>query len=257
MNEQHTTTDALDIAQGGPPATILVIEDEENISNLVKFYLEKSGFRILVAEDGARGIELHASEHPDLVILDLMLPKVDGNEVLRRIRQWSQTPVLMLTALRSEEDRINGLDLGADDYLTKPFSPRELVSRVRAILRRIGPRHAQAEETLSFNGLSMYPATRRVEVDGRAIELTAKEFMLLLTLATAPDQVFTRDALLSRVWGFEYLGDSRTVDVHIGTLRRKIERDAAHPAFIKTIWRVGYKFDPNGEAEPDDEGNHA
>jgi two-component system, OmpR family, response regulator ResD len=253
MNEQHTMPEALDAAQSGPPSTILVIEDEENISNLVKFYLEKAGFRILVAEDGARGIELHASEHPDIVILDLMLPKVDGREVLRRIRQWSQTPVLMLTALRSEDDRINGLDLGADDYLTKPFSPRELVSRVRAILRRIGPRLAQTEETLSFNGLSMYPATRRVEVDGRAIDLTAKEFMLLLTLATAPDQVFTRDALLSRVWGFEYLGDSRTVDVHVGTLRRKIERDAAHPAFIKTIWRVGYKFDPKGEAETDDE----
>jgi DNA-binding response OmpR family regulator len=180
-----------------------------------------------------------------------MLPKVDGREVLRRLRQWSQTPVLMLTALRSEEDRINGLDLGADDYLTKPFSPRELVSRVRAILRRMGPRPSQTEETLRFAGLSIYPATRRVEVDGKTVELTAKEFMLLLTLATAPDQVFTRDALLSRVWGFEYLGDSRTVDVHIGTLRRKIERDVAHPAFIKTIWRVGYKFDPNGEPESD------
>ena len=257
MSEQQSLTEMPEGASGGTQQTILVIEDEENISNLVKFYLEKAGFRILIAEDGARGVELHASEHPDIVILDLLLPKMKGQEVLQRIRQWSQTPVLMLTALRGEEDRVQGLDLGADDYLTKPFSPRELVSRVRAILRRTGPRPAQSEETLRFNGLSIHPATRRVEVDGHHVDLTAKEFMLLLTLATAPEQVFTRDALLSRVWGFEYLGDSRTVDVHIGTLRRKIERDATNPAFIKTIWRVGYKFDPNGEAESDEVNGHS
>jgi two-component system response regulator ResD len=239
-----------------PPPTILVIEDEENIAHLVKFHLEKAGFRIIIAEDGAKGIELHAREHPDLVILDLMLPKVDGHKVLRQIRQWSQTPVLMLTALRGEEDRITGLDQGADDYLTKPFSGRELASRVRAVLRRVAPRPAAAQETLRYPGLLIHPATRRVEVDGRAVDLTAKEFLLLLTLASAPDQVFSRDTLLSRVWGFEYLGDSRTVDVHIGTLRRKIERDAAHPRFIKTIWRVGYKFDARGEAD-EGEAHHA
>lgn len=238
------------------PPTILVVEDEENIANLVKFHLEKAGFRIIIAEDGAKGIELHAREHPDLVILDLMLPKVDGREVLRQIRQWSQTPVLMLTALRGEEDRITGLDQGADDYLTKPFSGRELASRVRAVLRRLAPRPAAVQETLRYPGLLIHPATRRVEVDGRDVELTAKEFLLLLTLASAPDQVFSRETLLSRVWGFEYLGDSRTVDVHVGTLRRKIERDAAHPRFIKTIWRVGYKFDARGEAD-EGEAHHA
>lgn len=238
-------------------ATVLVVEDEESIARLVKMYLEEAGFRVLVAEDGARGIELHASEHPDLLILDLLLPKVDGREVLRQIRQWADTPALMLTALRGENDRIQGLDLGADDYLTKPFSPRELVSRVRAVLRRAAPRATPADETLRFPGLLVHPATRRIEVDDKPVDLTSKEFLLLLTLVSAPDQVMTRDALLSRVWGFEYLGDSRTVDVHIGTLRRKIERNPAEPRYIKTIWRVGYKFDPRGVADEEAEPPHA
>ncbi len=252
MNDQQTPQPSpANEATSGVPQTILVVEDEGDISNLVKFYLEKAGFRIIIAEDGAKGIELHAREHPDLVILDLMLPKVDGREVIKRIRQWSQTPVLMLTALRAEEDRIAGLDQGADDYLTKPFSARELVSRVRAILRRVAPRPSAASEALVYPGLTIHPATRRVEVNGHPVDLTAKEFSLLLTLASAPDQVFSRETLLSRVCGFEYLGDSRTVDVHVGTLRRKIEDDPAHPRFIKTIWRVGYKFDARGEAETD------
>jgi two-component system response regulator ResD len=257
MDDQTTRHAEFSGAVGSPPPTILVIEDEESIYNLVKFYLEKAGYRIIIAPDGAKGIELHAREHPDLVILDLMLPKVDGREVLRQMRQWSQTPVLMLTALRGEEDRIAGLDQGADDYLTKPFSARELVSRVRAILRRTAPRPAPIAETLRFPGLLIHPATRRVEVDGHPVDLTAKEFLLLLTLASAPEQVFSRETLLSRVWGFEYLGDSRTVDVHIGTLRRKIERDPAQPRYIKTIWRAGYKFDPSGEADSAEGASHA
>jgi DNA-binding response OmpR family regulator len=231
------------------PSTILVIEDEENIASLVKYCLEKAHFRVLVAEDGAKGLDMYTREHPDLVVLDRMLPKVSGDEVLHQIRRWSQTPVLMLTALRTEEKRVEGLDLGADDYLTKPFGSRELVSRVRAILRRVNPHAAPPADVLQFEGLSINPKTRRVEVAGKEVELTAKEFLLLLTLASAPDQVFSRDALLSRVWGFEYLGDSRTVDVHIGTLRRKIEHDPTQPDYIKTLWRVGYKFDPRGVAE--------
>jgi two-component system response regulator ResD len=140
-----------------------------------------------------------------------------------------------------------GLDLGADDYLTKPFSPRELVSRVRAILRRTALQTAEPEpQRLDYPGLTIIPAARRVEVDGRAVELTAKEYDVLLTLARAPDQVMARETLLSKVWGFDYLGDSRTVDVHIGTLRKKVERDPARPRFIKTVWTVGYKFDPSG-----------
>lgn len=238
------------------PATVLLVEDEESIVRLVKMYLEQAGYRVIVAEDGAQGIEMHAREHPDLVILDVMLPKVDGREVLREIRQWAETPVLMLTAMRGEEDRVQGLELGADDYLTKPFSPRELVSRVRAIFRRLTPRAAATDGVLRFADLVISPATHGVELDGTSIDLTAKEFGLLMTLAGAPDQIFTRDALLSRIWGFEYLGDSRTVDVHIGTLRRKIERDPSHPRFVKTIWRVGYKFDPRGVAdEPEGAAN--
>lgn len=232
---------------------ILIIEDEASIARLVRLYLQEAGFRVAVAADGATGLALHDREHPDLVILDLMLPGLDGWEVCRRIRAGARTPILMLTARHTEEDRIEGFDLGADDYVTKPFSPRELVGRVRAILRRATPVATAAggatdmpPERLTFEGLLIVPAARHVEVDGRTVELTAKEFDLLLTLARTPDHVFTREALLSRVWGFDYLGDSRTVDVHVGTLRKKVERDPAHPRFIKTLWRVGYKFDTTG-----------
>lgn len=232
--------------------TVLVIEDEASIARLVRLYLNEAGFRVLAAADGVTGLALHDRERPDLVVLDLMLPGLDGWEVCRRIRATTRTPILMLTARRTEEDRIEGFDLGADDYVTKPFSPRELVGRVRAILRRAAPAAALAAAglvdaqpvRLAFDGLLIVPEARHVEVDGRTVELTAKEFDLLVTLARTPDHVFTREALLSRIWGFDYLGDSRTVDVHVGTLRKKVERDPAHPRFIKTIWRVGYKFDP-------------
>jgi two-component system response regulator ResD len=237
-------------AQGetGGQGTILIIEDETSIVDLVRLYVEEAGFTLAVAEDGASGLAANERIAPDLVILDLMLPGIDGYEVCKRIRAQSRTPILMLTARRAEDDRVMGLDLGADDYLTKPFSPRELVSRVRAILRRTS---LQANETeparLEYPGLTIIPAARRVEVDGHAVELTAKEFDVLLTLARAPDQVMARETLLSKVWGFDYLGDSRTVDVHIGTLRKKVERDPAHPRFIKTVWTVGYRFDPSGD----------
>lgn len=235
--------------------TILVIEDEASIARLVRLYLQEAGFRVLAAAEGVTGLALHDRERPDLVVLDLMLPGLDGWEVCRRIRSAARTPILMLTARRTEDDRVEGFDLGADDYVTKPFSPRELVSRVRAILRRATPAAVAVadggtpdtpQERLAFDGLLIMPAAHQVEVDGRTVDLTAKEFDLLVTLARAPDNVFTREMLLSRVWGFDYLGDSRTVDVHIGTLRKKIERDSAHPRFIKTIWRVGYKFDATG-----------
>jgi two-component system response regulator ResD len=233
-------------------ATVLVIEDERSIMRLLRLYLEEAGFTVLGAEEGNSGLEIHAGVRPDLVVLDLMLPGLDGWEVCRRMRQSARTPILMLTARHTEDDRVRGLDLGADDYLTKPFSPRELVSRVRAILRRTGsaePAPGGEPERLMFPGLTIVPTARRVEVDGRPAELTAKEFDLLLTFARTPDFVFTREALLSHVWGFDYLGDSRTVDVHVGTLRKKVERDAAHPRFIHTVWRIGYRFDPSGGAE--------
>jgi len=236
-------------AQGvtGGQGTILIVEDEANIIDLVRLYLQEAGFTVAVAEDGPAGLAAYERIAPDLIILDLMLPGMDGYEVCKRIRAQSHTPILMLTARRAEDDRVMGLDLGADDYLTKPFSPRELVSRVRAILRRASMQSAEPEpERLIYPGLTIIPAARRVEVDGRAVELTAKEFDVLLTLARAPDQVMGRETLLNKVWGFDYLGDSRTVDVHIGTLRKKVERDPTHPRFIKTVWTVGYKFDPSG-----------
>ena len=232
-----------------PTQTILVIEDEESIMRTVKIFLQQAGFRVLSAADGSQGIEMHTREHPDLVLLDIMLPKVDGREVMREIRSWSNTPIVMMTALRAESEKIEGLDHGADDYITKPFSPRELVSRVRAVLRRTTPKPTVTEEILRYKDLVIHPSTHRVEAEGKPVELTAKEFQLLLTLASAHDQIFTREALLRRVWGFEYLGDSRTVDVHVGTLRRKIEQDPTNPRFIKTLWRVGYKFDPHGIAD--------
>ena len=246
---------------------ILVIEDEANIAQLIRLYLEQAGYSVLTASDGVAGLEMHAREHPDLVILDLMLPALDGMEVCRRIRAWANTPILMLTARQSEEDRIAGLDMGADDYLVKPFSPREVVSRVKAILRRTTPVSQNNEneqtgagaaatgagkevdgEVLRFDELVVNIPARRVEVHGKNVTLTAKEFDLLVTLASSPERVFTRESLLNKVWGYTYLGDGRTVDVHIGTLRKKIEamEGVQH---IKTVWGVGYKFVPEAEGQ--------
>lgn len=235
-------------------AKILIIEDESNIAQLIRLYLEQAGYSVLAAGDGVAGLELHAREHPDLVILDLMLPALDGMEVCRRIRAWASTPILILTARNAEEDRIAGLELGADDYLVKPFSPREVVSRVKAILRRAAPVAAVAgsqkssaemptvREELRFPGLVITLPARRVEVQGQRVVLTVKEFDLLVTLASAPDRVFSRESLLNQVWGYTYLGDGRTVDVHIGTLRKKLEAPPGAPHYIKTVWGVGYKF---------------
>jgi two-component system, OmpR family, response regulator ResD len=249
---------------------ILVIEDEANIAQILHLYLEKAGFSVVMASDGAAGLELHAREHPDLVILDLMLPALDGMEVCRRIRAWANTPILMLTARQSEEDRIAGLELGADDYLAKPFSPREVVSRVKAILRRTIPARSPAADTttasdqgsggspgqehwswkekeeLRFGELRINIPARRVEVNGQNVTLTAKEFDLLTTLVSSPDRVFTREMLLDKIWGYTFLGDGRSVDVHVGTLRKKLEA-ASEPGLvspIKTVWGVGYKFSP-------------
>jgi two-component system response regulator ResD len=247
--------DALPEETAPSQQTILVIEDEKSIAQLVQLYLEQENFRVVVAADGPSGLGLHTREQPALVILDLMLPGLDGWEVCRRIRQQGNTPVLMLTARQTEEDRIQGLDLGADDYVTKPFSPRELVSRIRAILRRTAPVPAgepDGGEALSYPGLAIFPAARRVEVRGQLVTLTAKEFDLLLLFARTPNTVFTREELLSRIWGYDYLGDSRTVDVHIGTLRKKIEPNPAEPSFIKTLYRVGYIFDLTGLASTDE-----
>jgi two-component system, OmpR family, response regulator ResD len=244
------------------PPRVLVIEDEDSITRLVLLYLSQAGFEVLTAPDGNTGFALYERSRPDLVVLDLMLPGMSGWEVCRRIRAIGHTPILMLTARQMEDDRVAGLDLGADDYVTKPFSPRELVSRVRAILRRTQPSGQEAPERppnlLTFPGFTITVDARRVEVDGRRVDLTAKEFDLLLAFAREPERVLSREELLSRVWGYDYLGDSRTVDVHVGTLRKKVERDPARPAYIKTVWRVGYSFDPmgavTGESTDSDDG---
>ena len=228
---------------------ILIIEDEANIVQLIRLYLEQANFTVISASDGVSGLELHAREHPDLVILDLMLPALDGMEVCRRIRAWAATPILMLTARTGEEDRIAGLEMGADDYLVKPFSPREVVSRVKAILRRTAGENVGAkfiapknDEVRRFDKLTINLPERRVEVNGQRVTLTAKEFDLLAMLTSAQERVFTREALLNQVWGYTYVGDGRTVDVHIGTLRKKIEAVKDAPHYIKTVWGVGYKF---------------
>ncbi len=234
---------------------ILVIEDEASIVQVIRLYLEQAGYTVLSAGDGIAGLELHAREQPDLVILDLMLPALDGMEVCRRIRAWASTPILMLTARQGEEDRIAGLEMGADDYLVKPFSPRELVSRVKAILRRTtsAPSTAPANkaegekkknEELHLGDLLINIPARRVTVNQQPVALTVKEFDLLVTLASAPDRVFTRESLLNMVWGYTYLGDGRTVDVHIGTLRKKLEAAGGEAHAIQTVWGVGYKFVP-------------
>jgi DNA-binding response OmpR family regulator len=238
---------------------ILVIEDEASIIQIIRLYLEQAGYTVIAASDGIAGLELHAREQPDLVILDLMLPALDGMEVCRRIRAWASTPILMLTARQGEEDRIAGLELGADDYLVKPFSPRELVSRVKAILRRStvpasagGTKDQEAvegatkkkDEEIRFNDLLVNLPARRVTVAGQQVTLTVKEFDLLVTLTSAPDRVFTRESLLNQVWGYTYLGDGRTVDVHIGTLRKKLETAGEATNSIQTVWGVGYKFVP-------------
>lgn len=252
MHHHAAVTGAAQPASGetARAATILVIEDEAGIVELVQLHLEEAGFRVLAAGDGLTGLGLHARERPDLVVLDLLLPGVDGLEVCQRIHQVAPTPVLMLTARRLESDRVRGLDLGADDYLTKPFSPRELVSRVRAILRRTTQPSNDAQpaqrDVLTFPGLTVVPAARRVERDGQPVELTAREFDLLLTLVSAPTYVFNREELFTRVLGYAYFGDSRAVDLYIGTLRKKLGDDPAHPRYIKTVWRVGYKFEPDG-----------
>ncbi|GAC1349186.1 MAG: response regulator transcription factor [Ktedonobacteraceae bacterium] len=229
---------------------ILIIEDEEGIIHLLNLYLKDAGYDVVVARDGADGLALHARAHPDLVLLDIMLPAIDGFEVCRRIRAWSKTPILMLTARSSEDDRIQGLDLGADDYLVKPFSPRELVSRVRAILRRTGNSneaipgtpHSVSDSVMHFPGLTIDLPARRVEVNSAEISLTPTEFDLLALLAQSPGRVFTREILMNKVWGYDYLGDGHTIDVHISALRKKLEANSEQ-RYITTVWRVGYRFE--------------
>jgi DNA-binding response OmpR family regulator len=225
--------------------TILVVDDEPSISEVVSLYLGRAGYRVLVAADGQTALEIFEREPPDLVVLDLMLPKVDGLEIARHLRAEGDVPIIMLTARREETDRILGLEMGADDYVVKPFSPRELVSRVKAVLRRTqGSALARDGQPLVFTDLHVDPVTRLVQVDGEERTLTAKEFDLLWTLARHPRQVFNRNQLLDLVWGLTEYIDPSTVTVHIRRLREKIETDPSNPRHIQTVWGVGYRFEP-------------
>ncbi|NWJ94913.1 MAG: response regulator transcription factor [Chloroflexi bacterium] len=244
-------------------AKILIIEDEESIWSLVKSYLLREGFQVEVATEGRQGLEMARLLHPALIILDLMLPGMDGLELCRILRTESPVYILMLTARTDEVDRVVGLTMGADDYVTKPFSPRELVARVKAALRR---QHLDSTTTvalppppkrLEFGLLQIEPEARKVWVSLQPLDLTRTEFDLLLTMADMPNRVFSREKLLETVWGYDYFGDERVVDVHIGQLRKKLEAAGAEQP-IKTVWGVGYRFEPTGtKANPPKSSDNA
>jgi two-component system, OmpR family, alkaline phosphatase synthesis response regulator PhoP len=231
---------------------ILVVDDDENLRRLVAAYLESEGYEVEQAADGQAALESAEKYQFDLVVLDLMLPGLSGLDVAREIRARSPVPILMLTARASEDDVLQGFDAGADDYLVKPFSPKVLVARVRAILRRSGPdSDEETEGALLAGGITIDPKAREVRVEGREIELTGTEFDLLRVLAEHPGWVYSREELLESVWGYSYLGDSRLVDVHIANLRKKIGDDPSDPHFIRTVRGVGYKFQsPGGRDRP-------
>jgi len=243
--------------------TVLVADDEDHIRQLIRLYLANEGFGVKEAKSGKEALDSWQKDDPDLVVLDIMMPEVDGWEVLKQIRKQKNTPVIMLTAKDAELDKVLGLELGADDYVTKPFSPRELVSRVKAVLRRYDSASEAAQrseqdeaaqagkpaggpgpgESVSYPGLYIDKAAREVHVGDQILNLPPKEFDLLWLLASNPNRVFTREYLLETVWEYTYFGDIRTVDVHVRRIRQKIEKDPDNPTYIKTAWGVGYKFE--------------
>jgi DNA-binding response OmpR family regulator len=226
------------------PVRILVVDDEPIVTEVIERYLRREGYEVHLAADGARGLELSRSVAPDLVVLDVMLPKLDGLEVCRTLRAEGNMPIILLTARGEESDRILGLGLGADDYVVKPFSPGELVARIKAVLRRARATPAADAGALRYGDLRIVPRQRVVEVSGKSVDLTAKEFDLLHFLASHANQVFTREQLLDQVWDYEYVGDASTVTVHVRRLREKVESDPVRPRWVKTVWGVGYKFTP-------------
>ena len=225
---------------------ILVVDDDKKTVDLVRLYLEKDGYRVLCAYDGQQALELARHKQPDLLVVDLMLPKVDGLDLCRILRAETGVPIILLTARTTEEDKLLGLDLGADDYVTKPFSPRELLARIRAVLRRAGAEAGPAEPgTARYRDLAVNFDARSVHLGSKPVRLTPKEYKLLEILMRKPNRAFTRLELLEGAFGFDYEGLERTVDVHLMNLRRKIEPDPAQPVYILTVYGVGYKF---GEA---------
>ena len=223
---------------------VLIVEDEGNIAELLHLYLEKEAFETAVARDGVAGWETFRTFQPDLVLLDIMLPGMDGWAVCRKIREVSKTPIIMLTAKGETADKVGGLEMGADDYIVKPFEMKEVLARIHAVLRRYGAEE-QTEKKLFFDKLVINLDSYELVVDGKRVDTPPKELELLFHLASAPNRVFTRNQLLDEVWGFDYFGDSRTVDVHVKRLREKLEGISERWA-LKTVWGVGYKFEVDG-----------
>ncbi|MHB1415408.1 MAG: response regulator transcription factor [Chloroflexota bacterium] len=226
---------------------ILIVEDDRRMARLIELYLREDGYRVTKAYDGEAGLAQALSTHPGLVILDLMLPKTDGFEVCRSLRAESRVPVIMLTARDAEDDKLRGFDLGADDYVTKPFSPPELLARVRAVLRRSAESEDSGPRVTTAGDIAIDFARHMVTLAGRVVSLRPTEFDLLAVLARNPGRVFTRSQLVERVLGPDFAGLERTIDVHVMNLRRKMEPDPAHPRYVRTVFGVGYKF----EADPD------
>ncbi|MBQ1767756.1 MAG: response regulator transcription factor [Oscillospiraceae bacterium] len=221
---------------------ILVVEDERHIAELIRLYLEKEGFEVIHAADGGAGVAEFERTAPDLVLLDIMLPVMDGWQVLKEIRASSKTPVIMLTAKSETGDKVTGLENGADDYITKPFEVKELIARIHAVMRRYGEEKKDEKKRLAFDKLVIDMDSFELTVDGRKVDVPPKEMELLFHLASSPNRVFTRNQLLDEVWGFDYFGDSRTVDVHVKRLREKLE-NVSDKWSLKTVWGVGYKFE--------------
>jgi len=223
--------------------TVLIVEDEKNISDLLTLYLKKEGYTVHTAADGGQGLSLFRTLKPDLVLLDLMMPVMDGWAVCKAIRAESQTPIIMLTAKSETDDKVAGLKIGADDYITKPFEMKEVLARIEAVLRRSEPAAPEtAARRLSFDKLTIDMDAFELTVDGKKVDTPPKEMELLFYLASSPNRVYTRNQLLDEVWGFDYFGDSRTVDVHVKRLREKLEGISAEWN-LKTVWGVGYKFE--------------
>ncbi len=221
---------------------ILIVDDESNIVELIRLYLEKEGFFTVSAKNGTEALAKFRSENPDLIILDIMIPEPDGWQVCREIRRSSNVPIIMLTAKSETFDKVLGLELGADDYLTKPFEAKELVARVKAVLRRTETKEGEQKKVITFENLSINIDNYELEINGKLIDVPPKELELLYFLASNPNRVYTREQLLEEVWGFDYFGDSRTVDVHIKRLREKLESVESNWQ-LKTVWGVGYKFE--------------
>ena len=222
--------------------TVLIVEDDRNIADLLRLYLEKEGYTVVIAPDGMRGVEQFRTVHPSLVLLDVMLPGLDGWGVCRAIRAESQTPIIMLTAKSETEDKVNGLKQGADAYITKPFEMKEVLARIEAVLRRSGIEPEKSRRRLEFDKLIIDMDAFELTVDGKKVPTPPKEMELLYHLASTPNRVYTRNQLLDEVWGFDYFGDTRTVDVHVKRLREKLE-GVSDQWDLKTVWSVGYKFE--------------